>query len=103
PDIAFLAASHALALKIFYQYGSERCLELDLKSISFGAQAQGLNDSICGQAIRVRHDDWAKALPKEAADLWDALRDWDRDRQTALFAHIVSLSVNAVHEAWNRR
>ncbi|TGP85918.1 MULTISPECIES: ParB/RepB/Spo0J family partition protein [unclassified Mesorhizobium] len=103
PDIAFLAALHALALKIFYQYGSESCLELDLKSISFGAQAQGLNDSICGQAIRVRHDDWAKALPKEAADLWDALRDWDRDRQTALFAHIVSLSVNAVHEAWNRR
>ncbi|TPJ35898.1 ParB/RepB/Spo0J family partition protein [Mesorhizobium sp. B2-6-5] len=103
PDVAFLAALHALTLKIFYHYGSETCLELDLKNISFGAQAPGLNDSICAQAIRVRHDDWAKALPKEAADLWDALQDWDRDRQTALFAHVVSLSVNAVHEAWNRR
>ncbi|RVD74245.1 DNA-binding protein [Mesorhizobium sp. M4A.F.Ca.ET.029.04.2.1] len=103
PDIAFLAALHAFTLKIFYQYGSDSCLELDLKSVSFGAQAPGLNDSTCAQAIRVRHDDWANALPKEATDLWDALRGWDRDRQAALFAHAVSMSVNAVHEAWNRR
>ncbi|CDX37897.1 ParB domain-containing protein nuclease [Mesorhizobium sp. ORS 3359] len=103
PDVAFLAALHALTLKIFYQYGSDSCLELDLKSVGFGAQAPGLNDSTCAQAIRARHDLWANTLPKEAADLWDALRDWDRDRQAALFAYVVSLSVNAVHEAWNRR
>lgn len=103
PDIAFLAALHVLTLKTFYQYGSDSCLELDLKSVSFGAQAPGLNDSACAQSIRVRHDGWANALPKEPSDLWDALRDWDRDRQAALFAHVVSLSVNAVHEAWNRR
>lgn len=103
PEVAFLAALHALTLKTFYHYGLDSCLELDLKSISFGAQAPGLNDSICAQAIRVRHDNWANALPKEATDLWDALQDWDCERQTALFAHLVSLSVNAVHEAWNRR
>lgn len=103
PDIAFVAALHALTLKTFYHYGSDSCLELDLKSISFGAQAPGLNDSICAQAIRVRHEDWAKVLPKEAADLWDTLRDWEHDRQSALFAHVVGLAVNAVHEAWNRR
>ena len=103
PDIAFLAALHALTLKVFYHYGSDSCLELDLKSVGFGTQAVGLNDSASAEAIRVRHEGWTKALPKESADLWDALQDWDGDSRSALFAHVVSLSVNAVHETWNRR
>ena len=32
-----------------------------------------------------------------------ALETFDADSRDALFAHCVSLSVNAVHEAWNRR
>ncbi len=65
PDVAFLAALHALTLKVFYHYGLDSCLELDLKSVSFSAQATGLNDSISAEAIRVRHEAWTKALPKE--------------------------------------
>ena len=103
PDVAFLAALHALTLKVFYHYGSDSCLELDLKSVSFSAQAPGLNDSASAEAIRVRHEGWAKTHPKESADLWEALQEWDGDSQDGLFAHVVSLSVNAVHEAWNRR
>ncbi len=103
PDVAFLAALHVLTLKTFYHYGSDSCLELDLKSVSFGTQAPGLNDSASAEAIRARHESWAKALPKESADLWDALQDWDGDSQAGLFAHIVGLSVNAVYEPWNRR
>ena len=103
PDVAFLAALHALTLKTFYHYGSDSCLELDVKSVSFSAQAPGLNDSTSAEGIRVRHESWAKALPKESADVWEALQEWDGDSQAGLFAHIVSLSVNAVHESWNRR
>jgi ParB family chromosome partitioning protein len=103
PDVAFIAALHVLTLKTFYHYGSDSCLELDVKSVSFGAQAPGLNDSPSAEAIRGRHETWAKALPKESADLWDALQEWDGDSQAGLFAHIVSLSVNAVYEPWNRR
>ena len=103
PQIAFHAALHALTLKVFYHYGSDSCLELDLKSVSFGAQAPGLNDCASAQAIRARHESWAKALPKESTDLWAALQDWDGDSQALLFAHVVSLSVNAVHDAWNKR
>ncbi len=103
PDVAFLAALHVLTLKTFYHYGSDSCLELDLKSVSFGAQAPGLNDSASAEAIRVRHEGWAKVLPKELADLWEALQERDGDSRASLFAHVVSLSVNAVHEAWNRR
>lgn len=103
PDVAFVAALHVLTLKTFYHYGSDSCLELDLKSVSFGTQAPGLNDSASAEAIRMRHESWSKALPKESADLWDTLREWDGDSQSGLFAHIVSLSVNAVYEPWNRR
>lgn len=103
PETAFLAALHALTLKVFYHYGSDSCLELDLKSVSFGAQAPGLNDSDCAVAIAERHERWAATLPKESDDLWDALGTWDDTRRAALFAHVVSLAVNAVLEAWNRR
>jgi ParB family chromosome partitioning protein len=103
PDIAFLAALHALTLKVFYHYGSDSCLELDLKNVSFGTQAPGLNDSAAAEAIRTRHEGWAKALPKDSAHLWDALEAWDGDSRSSLFAHVVSLSVNAVHEPWNPR
>jgi ParB family chromosome partitioning protein len=103
PDAAFRAALHALTLKVFYHYGSDSCLELELKTVSFGTQAPGLNDSASAEAIRARHESWAKALPKDSADLWRALGDWDSDSRAALFAHVVSLSVNAVYEAWNRR
>ncbi|HVZ06732.1 DNA-binding protein [Rhodopila sp.] len=103
PDVAFLAALHTLTLKTFYHYGSDSCLELDLKSVSFGTQAPGLNDSASAEAIRARHESWAKALPRESADLWDALQEWDGDSQAGLFAHVVSLSVSAVYEPWNRR
>jgi ParB family chromosome partitioning protein len=103
PDAAFLAALHVLTLKTFYHYGSDSCLELDVKSVSFGTQAPGLNDSASAEAIRARHESWAKALPKESADVWDALEEWDGDSKAGLFAHIVSLSVNAVCEPWNRR
>ena len=103
PDIAFLAALHALALGVFYSYRSDTCLELDLKSIQFGSQAPGLNDTPLAAAFDERHQAWRAVLPSESGELWDVLATYDRDRRDALFAHCVSLSVNAVHEAWNRR
>ena len=103
PDVAFLAALHALALGVFYSYRSDTCLELDLKSVQFGSQAPGLNDTPLARAFDERHQSWRSALPKDTGELWDALDAFDGDSRAALFAHCVSLSVNAVHEAWNRR
>ena len=103
PDVAFLAALHALALRVFYVYGSDSCIELDVKSVQFGSQAPGLNDSPVAIAVAARHQSWREALPKESADLWDALQAFDGDTRGALFAHCVAQGVNAVHEAWNRR
>ena len=98
PDIALLAALHVLCLKLFYRHGLDSCLELEVKQVTFGAQAQGLNDSPLANALEQRHQAWIKALPNEPADLWDELTGFDTDSRQALFAHCVSLSVNAVFE-----
>jgi ParB family chromosome partitioning protein len=103
PDVAHLAALHALCLKLFYRYTTESCLEVDVKSVVFGSQAPGLNDTAIAKAVDERHRRWSEQLPREAGDLWDALLVFDPDNRHALFAHCVALSVNAVHETWNRR
>lgn len=101
-DTAFVAVLHALCLNAFYRYASETCMEITAKSASFGTQAPGLNDSAPAKAIEGRHAQWAGQLPKDAGDLWNALIAFDGDSRAALFAHCASLSVNAVHEPWNR-
>jgi ParB family transcriptional regulator, chromosome partitioning protein len=103
PDVAFLAALHALCLKLFYRYTPESCLEIDVKSVVFGSQAPGLNDTAIAKAVDERHRRWSEQLPREPAELWNALAVFDPDSRNALFAHCVALSVNAVFEPWNRR
>ncbi len=102
PDTAFAAVLHALCLSAFYRYSSGSCLEISAKSASFGTQAPGLADSASAKAIDARHQQWASQLPKGEDDLWGALVAFDGDSRAALFAHCASLSVNAVHEPWNR-
>jgi ParB family chromosome partitioning protein len=103
PGAAFLAAVHVLCLKLFYRYGSDSCLEIDAKSIAFGQQSPGLNDTALAKAVDEWHRAWAGQLPRETEDLWDALVAFDGDSRQALFAHCVALSLNAVVEAWSRR
>ncbi|MEO1137824.1 MAG: ParB N-terminal domain-containing protein [Pseudomonadota bacterium] len=103
PHIAFVAALHVLTLKLFYRYGSNSCIEIDPRSATFSAQAPGLADTASAQAIEARSENWAKHLPKAPEDLWDVLIDFDSDSRQALFAHCVSLTLNAVNEAYNRR
>jgi ParB family transcriptional regulator, chromosome partitioning protein len=103
PDVAFLAALYTLCLKVFYHYISDSCLDIDVKSVVFGIQAPGLNDTAIAKAVDERHRRWSEQLPQEQADLWEALLALDTDSRHALFAHCVALSINAVHESWNRR
>jgi ParB family chromosome partitioning protein len=103
PDTAFLAALHALCLRLFYRYGSDTCLEIEARNLCFGAQAPGLSDTPLAAKVDARHLDWSQQLPAEPQDLWDALKTFDFEARQQLFAHCVSLTVNAVHEPWSRR
>jgi len=103
PEVAFVAALHALCLKLFYHYGLDSCLDLEVKSVAFAIQAPGMADSPLAQTLTARHAAFKDALPSEPGDLWDALVGFEDATRQALFAHCVGLSVNAVHEAWNKR
>jgi ParB/RepB/Spo0J family partition protein len=103
PGIAFLALLHVLTLRLFYRYGLDSCLEIEPKSVMFGNQAPGLADTPLAARVDARHESWAQQLPEEPGDLWEVLQTFDSDSRDALFAHCVSLTINAVHEAWNRR
>ena len=81
----------------------ESCLEIDAKSAYFVSQAPGLADTSSALSIAARHDAWVQRLPTESGDLWDTLVALNAEDRSALFAHCVSQSLNAVHEAYNRR
>ncbi len=103
PHIAFLAALHALVLKLFYRYALDSCLDLDIKSVGFAHQAPGLADTSAAKSLDLRQREWEARLPKEPTDLWDALAAFDADSRSMLFAHCVGASVNATFDAYNRR
>jgi ParB family transcriptional regulator, chromosome partitioning protein len=103
PELALLAALHALCLELFYPYALDTCLELDAKSVTFTAQAPGLKDTVIARELEARHQNWTARLPRDADALWDVLLSFDGESRLGLFAHCVGLTVNAVHESYNRR
>ncbi len=102
PDIVFIAVLHGLALQTFYRYATDSCLEIAWKSSGFSVQGPDLKECPSAKAIDERHTNWEKQLPDEPELLWDFLCDFDHDSRMALFAHCASLTVNALHEPWNR-
>ncbi|WP_284180227.1 ParB/RepB/Spo0J family partition protein [Rhabdaerophilum sp. SD176] len=104
PDTALLTLTHALVLKSFYRFaGSETCLELDVRSSSLDAHAAELGESDVANRMSARQARWAGMLPKNPADLWDALVAFDADALAALFAWCVSTGVNALQLPHIRR
>jgi len=103
PQVAFLAALHAMVLRLFYRYAVDSCVEIEPRNAGFGSQVPGLGDTAYAQAIDQRHETWARNLPKASEDLWEALTEFDSCSREALFAHCVAMSVNAVHDPYQRR
>ena len=102
PDMAMVALTHALVLDLFYHGFGKSCLEISAKSEALGGHADGIADTGAGEALAARHDRWGEQLPAETADLWPFLTGLDADSRTALLAHCVSLTVNAVKVPWER-
>ena len=103
PEVAYLAALHVLCLRVFYHYTQDSCVELDLKSVGFGSNAPGVEDTSLATAIEERHRAFADRLPRDPADLWDTLVDLDQHIRSELFAHCIAQGINAVVEPWAKR
>ena len=102
PEIAFVAALHALCLRAFYGSAVDSCLEIEARSTGFLHQAPGLAECDAAKAIEARQEAWGKRLPEDSEDLWDALIALDAESRAALFAHCAALTVNAVHDPYSR-
>ena len=102
PDIAFLAVLHSMALQTFYRYATNSCLEITAKSSSFTAQGPDLKECQSAKGLENLHEQWGHRLPGEPELLWEFLCDFDTDSRMVLFAYCAALTVNAVHEPWNK-
>ena len=103
PDTAFVAVLHALCLGAFYRYASTPAWRSRPRAPSFSAQAPGLERHRLGQGDRDPPSSIGRSSCPRTAD--DSGTRWSASTATAsaaLFAHCASLSVNAVHEPWNR-
>lgn len=106
PDAAFLAVLHAMALKVFYlgyTRGADTCLEIQTRSASPDRTVEGLTDFAPATSMLARKENWARQIPPNPQELWDFLLDLDSDSRASLFALCAALSVNAMHEPYNRR
>jgi ParB family chromosome partitioning protein len=103
PGIAFLAMLHALVLELFYPYALDTCLEVTAQTVVFGSRAPGLGDTKLAATVDERHHAWAQRFPEDTHELWGVLTGFDSDSRDALFAHCISLTVNGIHEAFNRQ
>lgn len=98
PEAAFGAVLHAFVLSVFYRTSHETCLQLAVSPVYFTNEPDGLRQCEPARSIEARHDAWRERLPREDADLWDALLALDAAEQASLFAHCASLGVNAQAE-----
>lgn len=103
PDIALIAVTHTLAAQTYYRGAEAHCLEIRPNSPHLAGYADGIEDTPAAKALADRHAAWASDMPRDAADLWGFIAGLDHASIMALFAHCVSLTVNAVRLPWEHR
>jgi ParB family chromosome partitioning protein len=103
PEVAVVAATHALSAQIFYLGADAHVVGIQPIKTDLAAHADGIEDTAAGKAWADRHANWARQMPRDVASLWAFVAELDHDSRMALFAHCVALTVNAVKLPWERR
>jgi len=104
PDVALIAVAHALTVQAFYAgHGADTCLRLRADQTSLASHAEGIEDTRAAKALADRHDNWARQLPEDVAEVWAFVAALDPDSRVALFAHCAALTVDAVRLSWEKR
>lgn len=103
PDLALVALTHALLLRVFRGLGGyASCLDVKLGSRNLAADGDGIEDSPAARANAERHAAWARQMPDDPEAYWDFVVGLDADSRMSLMAHCVSLSLDAVR-GWDNR
>src|SRR6266851_4403640 len=103
PDVALVAATHALAAQIFFLGADAHVVGIQPIKTDLAAHADGIEDTAAGNAWADRHANWARQMPRDVTSLWTFVTELDHDSRMALFAHCVALTVNAIKLPWERR
>jgi ParB family transcriptional regulator, chromosome partitioning protein len=103
PEIALVAATHALSAQIFYRGADAYVVSIQPIKTDLAAHADGIEDTAAGKAWADRHANRARQMPRDVAGLWTFVAELDHDSRMALFAHCVGLTVSAVKLPWERR
>lgn len=92
---AFLTTLHAMCLNVFHRGTTNSCAQITLQE-GYAVSVPGLGDYEPSKAIDARHDEWQARLPQDSDQLWAYLGNLSDHDRAALFAHCVSLTLNAV-------
>jgi ParB family chromosome partitioning protein len=103
PEVALVAATHALSAQIFYVGADAHGVGIQPIKTDLTAHADGIEDTAAGKAWADRHANWARQMPRDVTSLWTFVTELDHDSRMALFAHCVALTVNVVKLPWERR
>jgi ParB family transcriptional regulator, chromosome partitioning protein len=89
PGAALMAVVHALALRIFYrqEFRPDTCLGLEAKLPEPATFVPGIHESRAGQALARRHEDWARKMPTDRAELWNWVTAQNAETLLALLAY----------------
>jgi ParB family transcriptional regulator, chromosome partitioning protein len=101
PSMATFALLHAMTLKLFYNYNSDSCLQIDAKDNLVPA-FPGLAEFKAAAEINARHEAFQKRLPEQPHELWDSLIQWTSEDSNLLLAHCIGLTINALYEPFAR-
>jgi ParB family chromosome partitioning protein len=103
PEVALVAATHALSAQIFYLGADAHVVGIQPIKTDLAAHAEGIEDTAAGKAWADRHASCARQMPRDVTRLWTFVAELDHDSRMALFARCVALTVNAVKLPWERR
>lgn len=96
-NIAFLGCLHALCSSLFRSGSTNSCVKISPSEL-FLRGVVGLEDWQTYKDIQDRHQSWGDRLPGQGgAALWNALNAFSHDERADLFAHCVSLTIDAVY------
>ena len=104
PDIALVAAAHALALQVCYEtpcynVGSALSLASEKGGCPLESHAKGIGTSIAHTRSSEIHSQWLKRIPEQPEELWDWLLDQEQSVVMELLAFCVGQTVHAVRLA----